>query len=37
MKKQPVFVAVGALHLSGEEGLVQQLRDKGFTVKPISF
>lgn len=29
------FVAVGALHLPGEHGLVKLLRDAGYTVKPV--
>jgi uncharacterized protein YbaP (TraB family) len=36
MKGQSLFVAVGALHLVGETGLVQQLRKKGYTVTPIN-
>jgi uncharacterized protein YbaP (TraB family) len=36
MKDQSLFVAVGALHLVGETGLVQQLRKKGYTVTPIN-
>ncbi len=36
MKKQALFVAVGALHLAGESGLVNQLRKKGYTVTPIN-
>jgi len=35
MKKQPVFIAVGAAHLGGEEGLVNLLRRKGYTLKEI--
>lgn len=35
MKQQPLFVAVGALHLYGDKGLVNGLRQKGFTVTPI--
>lgn len=34
-KKEPQFVAVGALHLAGEEGLVNQLRKLGYTVKMV--
>lgn len=30
-----VFMAVGALHLPGNEGVVQLLRDKGYTVTPV--
>lgn len=35
MADQPTFFAVGAGHLSGEEGVIALLREKGFTVKPI--
>ena len=34
-RAQPSFVAVGALHLAGEKGLVEGLRRLGFTVTPI--
>lgn len=34
-KQQPTFVAVGAMHLAGENGLVTLLRKQGYTVKPI--
>ncbi len=34
-KKQSQFVAVGALHLAGTEGLVYQLRKLGYAVKPL--
>jgi uncharacterized protein len=30
------FMAVGALHLPGPEGLVSLLQQKGFTVTPIT-
>lgn len=30
------FIAVGALHLAGKNGLINLLREKGFTVKPIN-
>ena len=33
--EQSTFVAVGALHLSGEHGLVRLLRNAGFTVRPL--
>jgi uncharacterized protein YbaP (TraB family) len=36
MKEQSLFVAIGALHLVGETGLVQQLRRKGYTVTPVN-
>jgi uncharacterized protein YbaP (TraB family) len=29
------FIAVGALHLVGEKGLVERLRERGFTVTPV--
>lgn len=36
MKKQSLFVAVGALHLVGNTGLVNQLEKQGYTVTAIS-
>ncbi len=35
MKKDPVFFAVGAGHLSGEFGVINLLRKKGYKVTPI--
>ena len=35
MKNGSLFVAVGALHLTGTSGLVEQLRKQGYTVTPI--
>lgn len=35
IQKQSTFVAVGALHLPGEEGILTLLEEKGYTVKPI--
>ncbi len=35
MAEQPTFVAVGALHLPGEQGLIAMLRAQGYTVKPV--
>ncbi len=35
MKNQPTFIAVGALHLYGDKGLIQLLRKEGYTVEPI--
>lgn len=35
MAKQPVFVAVGAGHLVGKNGLIALLKKQGYTVKPL--
>lgn len=35
MNDQSLFVAVGALHLVGKTGLVNQLKKKGYTVTPV--
>lgn len=35
MQQQPTFIAVGAGHLVGQYGLINQLKLKGYTVKPI--
>ena len=35
MQANSVFVAVGALHLTGQWGLIAQLRSLGYTVKPV--
>lgn len=35
MREQPLFVAVGALHLLGDQGVVNGLRKQGFKVTPI--
>lgn len=35
IKKQSQFIAVGALHLGGEYGLVNLLQQSGYTVKPV--
>ncbi len=34
LAESPVFVAVGALHLPGDQGLVSLLRAKGYVLKP---
>lgn len=34
-RSKPTFIAVGAAHLSGEEGLIKLLRRRGYTVEPI--
>lgn len=35
MAEAPSFIAVGALHLAGDKGIVEGLRGKGFTVIPV--
>jgi len=35
MKKESVFVAVGAGHLVGEKGLIELLKKEGYTLRPI--
>jgi uncharacterized protein YbaP (TraB family) len=35
LAKGNAFIAVGALHLPGREGLVELLRDAGYTVTPV--
>lgn len=37
MMRAPTFIAVGALHLAGERGLVNLLRRKGYTVTAYKF
>jgi len=34
-ESRPIFLAVGAVHLSGEQGIIEQLRALGFIVKPL--
>jgi uncharacterized protein YbaP (TraB family) len=36
MKEGTCFIAVGALHLAGPIGLVNQLRKAGYTVKAVT-
>lgn len=36
MKKESAFFAVGGAHLMGENGIIQLLKSKGYTVKPVS-
>jgi uncharacterized protein YbaP (TraB family) len=35
--EKPSFIAVGAAHLAGENGLINLLRKEGFTVTPVAF
>lgn len=35
MAEGPSFIAVGALHLAGEPGLINRLREMGYTVEPL--
>jgi uncharacterized protein YbaP (TraB family) len=35
IKEQPTFIAVGALHLPKQEGVIELLRKKGFVVEPV--
>lgn len=35
IQEQPVFVAIGALHLPGSGGVIELLRKKGYTVYPV--
>jgi len=37
MKKKSVFAAFGAAHLVGEKGVIELLRKKGYTLKPVPF
>ena len=35
MKDKPSFIAVGALHLAGDDGLLNQLEKAGYNVEPV--
>ena len=35
LEEGSVFLAVGALHLPGEEGVAQLLQDAGYTITPV--
>lgn len=37
IKKNRCFIAVGAGHLGGEKGIIQLLREEGYTVEPVLF
>ena len=36
IQQKTCFIAVGAGHLAGENGILELLRKQGFTVEPIS-
>jgi hypothetical protein len=36
MRQQPTFIAVGAAHLLWDCGLINQLRMRGYSVKPVN-
>jgi uncharacterized protein YbaP (TraB family)/L-rhamnose mutarotase len=35
-KQQTLFAGMGAAHLPGEKGVIEMLRSKGYTVKPVA-
>ena len=37
MKAAPTFVAVGALHLPGNKGLLSLLKKQGYTVEAVKY
>lgn len=37
MPKKSLFAGVGAAHLAGEDGMIEMLRRKGYTVSPVDF
>ena len=36
MEDKPSFIAVGCLHLPGDVGLIEGLREQGYTVEPVN-
>jgi uncharacterized protein YbaP (TraB family) len=36
IKNESTFIAVGAAHLAGSKGLINLLRQKGYTLKPVN-
>lgn len=36
MKHKTVFAGVGAAHLAGEKGMINMLRERGYTLKPLT-
>jgi uncharacterized protein YbaP (TraB family) len=37
VQKRPTFNAIGVAHLPGKEGVIELLRGKGYTLKPVKF
>lgn len=37
VQKQPTFNAIGAGHLAGKDGVIELLRQLGYTVRPVKF
>ena len=35
IKQQPIFIAIGAAHLPGKDGVLNLLREKGYKVSPV--
>jgi hypothetical protein len=35
MSDEPIFIAVGAMHLAGENGVIELLRQQGYTLIPV--
>ncbi|MFB6306564.1 MAG: TraB/GumN family protein, partial [Flavobacteriales bacterium] len=35
LQKKSIFAGIGAAHLPGEKGVIEILRDKGYTLKPV--
>ncbi|SMC76424.1 TraB/GumN family protein [Moheibacter sediminis] len=35
-KGETLFIGIGAAHLPGHDGVIEMLREKGYTVKPVS-
>lgn len=35
IRKNNAFIGIGAAHLAGEEGVIQLLRNKGYTLRPV--
>jgi uncharacterized protein YbaP (TraB family) len=36
VQEKPIFIAVGAGHLPGEQGVLKLLQEAGYTVSPIN-